>query len=134
MPERIVFDTNIRISGQLWRGKPYQCLLLARGGVIEVSYCEPMVAEFAEKLRRKFRFTENQIHAAVYDMRRFGTHVNIAGSLHMIADDPDDDKFIECAVVSLARVIVSGDEHLLRLGMYGGIEILTASQFLARFI
>jgi predicted nucleic acid-binding protein len=30
MPERVVFDTNIWISGLLWRGKAYQCLLLAR--------------------------------------------------------------------------------------------------------
>jgi len=30
MLERVVFNTNIMVSGLLWRGKPYQCLLLAR--------------------------------------------------------------------------------------------------------
>jgi len=39
-----VFDTNIWISGLLWRGKPYQCLLLARTGMIKAVYCSEMVA------------------------------------------------------------------------------------------
>jgi predicted nucleic acid-binding protein len=34
MPKRVVFDTNVIISGLLWRGKAYQCLLLARSGVV----------------------------------------------------------------------------------------------------
>ena len=54
MAERVVFDTNIWISGLLWRGKPYQCLLLARTGVVQSVYCPPMVAELAEKLRQAF--------------------------------------------------------------------------------
>lgn len=35
MPERVVFDTNIMVSGLLWRGKAYKCLLLARAGVVQ---------------------------------------------------------------------------------------------------
>jgi len=37
MPERVVFDTNVIISGLLWRGKAYQCLLLARSGSCKLS-------------------------------------------------------------------------------------------------
>lgn len=47
-----------------------------------------------------------------------------------MALDPDDDKFIETALVGGAGVIVSGDRHLLTLGTVEGIEILTARQFL----
>ena len=49
----------------------------------------------------------------------------------MIADDQDDDKFIECAVASRAGVIVSGDKHLLDLKEYEGIEIMKAADFLS---
>jgi predicted nucleic acid-binding protein len=45
MPERVVFDTNIWISGLLWRGKPHQCLLLARSKVVQHVHC--FVARFA---------------------------------------------------------------------------------------
>jgi hypothetical protein len=48
--QRVVFDTNTWISGLLWRGKPYQCLLLARPKIVQAMYCEPMVGELSEKL------------------------------------------------------------------------------------
>ena len=133
MPERVVLDTNIVISGLLWRGKPYQCLLLARSGIVQAVYCPPMLAELADKLRRAFGFSENRIQAVLYDLQRVAERVDIAGSLRVVVADPDDDKFIECAVAASAAVIVSGDHHLLDLGKYGDTQILTAAEFLARF-
>jgi putative PIN family toxin of toxin-antitoxin system len=133
VPERVVFDTNILISGLLWRGKPYQCLLLARSGIVQAVYCPPMLAELTDKLRHTFGFSENRIQAVLYDLRRVSTRVDVAGDLRIVAADPDDDKFIECAVAAGAAVIVSGDHHLLDLGKYGDIQILTAAEFLARF-
>jgi len=44
--------------------------------------------------------------------------------------DPDDNKFIECAVASRAGYIVSGDKHLLNLKSYQGIQIMKAANFL----
>jgi putative PIN family toxin of toxin-antitoxin system len=134
VPDRVVFDTNIWISGLLWRGKPYQCLLMARGKIVEAMYCQPMAAELSKKLRNTFGFTENRIHAAIYDLRRTCTSVEITGQLRAVAADPDDDKFVECAVVAGASVIVSGDGHLLKLGQYGDIRVLTTAQFLERFL
>jgi putative PIN family toxin of toxin-antitoxin system len=100
VPERVIFDTNIWISGLLWRGKPYQCLLLARGQAVQHVHCTEMMAELSEKLRETFSFSENHIQAVLYDMRRISEHVDITGDVHVITDDPDDDKFIECALVS----------------------------------
>ena len=133
MPERVVFDTNIWISGLLWRGKPYGCLLLARTGVVQPVYCQAMAAELAQKLRQGFGFSENHIRAVLYDLRSVAENVEITGDLHVIADDPDDDKFVECALVSGAALIVSGDHHLLDLGEYEGVRVLSAAEFLARF-
>jgi len=129
--QRVVFDTNTWISGLLWRGKPYQCLLLARSKVVHAVYCEPMVGELSEKLRAKFGFSENRIHAIVYDLRRVSTRVEITGELHVVVDDPDDDKFVECALVAGASVIVSGDHHLLELGCYENVSVLSAAEFMA---
>ena len=133
MAERVVFDTNVWISGLLWRGKPYRCLLLARGKVVEAVYCHQMAPELSQKLRSPFGFSENHIEAVMYDLRRTCTRVDIAGTLQVVAADPDDDKFVECAVVAGAKIIVSGDGHLLDLGKYEDIEMLSAAQFLERF-
>jgi len=50
----------------------------------------------------------------------------------VVTADPDDDAVIACAVSANADVIVSGDRHLLALGSYQGIPILTAAALLAR--
>ncbi|MFQ6057596.1 MAG: putative toxin-antitoxin system toxin component, PIN family [Anaerolineae bacterium] len=130
MPERVVFDTNVLISGLLWRGKAYQCLLLARSGVVQAIYCSEMMAELSEKLRDKFRFSENRIRAVVHDVRRFAERVEISGTLSVVEADPDDDKFVECAVVGRADAIVSGDRHLLDMDRYQNIPILSAAEFI----
>ena len=75
MPERVVFDTNVWVSGLLWRGKPYQCLLLARAGVVQIVYCDEMAAELSRTLRRVFRFSENHIRAVLYDSHRICSRI-----------------------------------------------------------
>ncbi len=133
MPDRVVLDTNVYISGLLWRGRPYQCLLLARSGIIKAVYCDSMLAELTEKLREKFGFSENRIHAVAYDYRRTCERVTVSERLKVVADDPDDDKFVECAVAASAAVIVSGDQHLLTLWRYREVEVVTASEFILRY-
>ena len=49
-----------------------------------------------------------------------------------ISDDPDDDEFIACALAGNAQIIVSGDQHLLKVRWYQGILILTAAEMLER--
>ena len=44
--------------------------------------------------------------------------------------DPKDDKFLELAINGEADCIVSGDDDLLMLDPFRGIEILTPSSFL----
>lgn len=130
MPKRVVLDTSVLISGLLWRGKAYQCLLLARAGVVQAVYCPEMMAELSQVLQQKFHFSASQIRAVVHDVQRFAERVEISGKMRAVASDPDDDKFVECAVVGEADVIVSGDRHLLDLAEHEGIPILDAVQFL----
>jgi predicted nucleic acid-binding protein len=56
--------------------------------------------------------------------------VVIDRQLKLIAADPEDDKFVECAISAQAPVIVSGDKHLLDLKHYKDIQILSPSQFI----
>ena len=50
-----------------------------------------------------------------------------------IKDDPDDDKFVNCAFELSAKVIVSGDKHLLMAKRVFDVEVLTPKQFLESF-
>ena len=49
-----------------------------------------------------------------------------------IPEDPADERVLACALDAQADLIISGDHHLLSLGAYRGIPILTVRQFLER--
>lgn len=49
-----------------------------------------------------------------------------------ICRDPDDNKFIECAIESKSLYIVSGDKDLLSVDRYQNVEIITVAEFLRR--
>lgn len=51
--------------------------------------------------------------------------------LSEVSRDPDDNRFLECALAAQADVLISGDHHLLSLGSFRGIPILSPAQFLA---
>lgn len=133
MEKRVVFDTDVVISGLMWRGRAHKCLLLARTDAIQAVYCSEMLAELSTKLREKFDFSENRIHAVLYDYRRFAERVQITVELKVISADPDDDMFVECAVIGDAKIIISSDKHLTSLQRYQGIDIVRPDEFIAMF-
>lgn len=49
----------------------------------------------------------------------------------VVTADPDDDHVIAAAVVAKARLLVSGDRHLLALGTHRTIRIVTPTEALA---
>jgi predicted nucleic acid-binding protein len=50
----------------------------------------------------------------------------------VIKADPADDHVLACAKTANVEIIVSGDNHLLNLGEYGGIKIMTVNQLLEK--
>jgi hypothetical protein len=49
--------------------------------------------------------------------------------VRVVRADPDDDKFIACAVAARVRWLISGDTHLLSMKQYRSIRIVTPQQF-----
>lgn len=130
---RVVMDTNILISALLSpHGAPFQCLALARVGRIVSVSCQEILQEFHEKLIQKFGYLPHDAERAVAEVKAFSEIVTLSGASCPELSDPSDWMVIECAVVGHADYIVSGDRHLLSLGDYRTVEILTARQLLQR--
>ncbi len=51
-------------------------------------------------------------------------------ALRIVERDPDDDMFLACAVAAKADAVISGDRHLLSLGCFRAIPILTPAELL----
>ena len=54
--------------------------------------------------------------------------------IKIIENDPDDDKFIECAIALKADAVITGDKEILFIKEYMGIRILTPEKFLASWV
>jgi putative PIN family toxin of toxin-antitoxin system len=131
MPHVAVFDTNVLLSGLGWRGSPFHCLELVRAGVAEGLTCPEILAELAEKLDTKLKFSADQIAATLADLLSSFRLVRIANELKFVEADTDDDKVLECALVGKATHIVTGDRrHLLPLRSFRNIPIVNPAEFL----
>ncbi len=133
MAIRIVIDTNIYISAIFWNGRPREVIDLGRDGKILIFTSVDIEIEIADKLRTKFKLPEEDVSRILLDFSGFTLPLRPNRKVTAVQDDPDDNKFIECAIESRADYIVSGDAHLLNLKEFEGIKILKASEFLERF-
>jgi len=51
-----------------------------------------------------------------------------------VRTDPDDDEFVACALTGKAKVIVTGDHHLLAVNGYRGLDICRPRDFVTRYL
>lgn len=132
---RAVLDTNIIVSGLLWRGFPGKALNAARAGRFRSLTSERLITELEDVLSRpKFVRDLSHIGETVEsflenDYRLLAQVIETPQVLRVVASDPDDDAVIACATAGKADYIVSGDRHLLSLGHYQAIEIIPVAQF-----
>lgn len=133
---RAVLDTNILVSGIISpKGASRKILNLARKEVFKVVTSISINHEFFNVLHRAYIYTKyNLTETIIDDMSAFlyegailtEDHYNIS----RVKKDPKDNKFIASALEGEADYIVSGDEHLLGLKHYEGIQIVDAQGFL----
>jgi putative PIN family toxin of toxin-antitoxin system len=136
---KAVLDTNVLVSSLLvkvglparvvdaWRERKY-ILVTSADLIVEVRSTLNY-----PRLRRKYPLTDEDVEQLVnlleQDALLVPGEAQVSGA---IPDDPEDEKVLACAVDAHADLIVSGDSHLLTLGEYEGIAILTARAFLER--
>lgn len=126
-----VIDTNVVISAILFGGGPGKLIDLWEKGHITPLITEEIMAEYIRVLAYpKFKLSEEEINYIIHqEILPFIKVVKSVSGLTIIKKDPDDDKFIQCAEVGNAKIIISGDRHLLALKSHHGISILTLAQF-----
>ena len=130
MVPRVVIDTNIYISAIFWNGKPREVIDLGRDGKITIFTSLDIENEIVGKLKTTFKLAEEDVNRILLDFSTFTLPIRINKQLIVVQDDPDDNKFIECAVECRANYIISGDRHLLNLKEYEGIKLIKSSEFL----
>jgi putative PIN family toxin of toxin-antitoxin system len=129
----LVFDTNVLISGYLWSGKPRQAIRVVQSGAFRLLYCRESIDELIRVLSTKFDLSAAEIYAIVSDLRAIGKNIGVHSKENPIEEDPTDNLFINLATDGNARMIVSGNSHLLNLKRYKEIEVIKVSDFLKHY-
>lgn len=128
---RVVADTNVYISAFNFGGLPLRILRLAQRGAFTLYLSRSILEETRGVLRLRFGWSEAEISRALAPVLDVARMVETVPSV-AVAEDPDDNRILECAQEGGAHFIVTGDHHLLRLKRFEGAEILTPRAFLER--
>jgi len=132
---RIVLNTNVFVSGVFFSGPPYQILKAWRDGKVQLVISQEILEEYqrvGETLAYQFPGVDL---GPILELVTVKAELTQAPSLpEPVCDDPDDDKFLACALASNSEVIISGDKHLLKVSGYCGINILRPRKFLDDFL
>ncbi len=127
---KVVIDTNVFVSS-FFGGKPRTIIDLWREHTITLCLSKDILEEYIDVLHRLN--LDKSLLAELLGL--FSKNFNLiftrnTPDIHVIEEDPDDDKCIACAIALKADLIVSGDKRLLKLGEYQGINILNPDEFL----
>ena len=126
---RLVLDTNVYISAILLDGLPELPVRLARANRITLMISEPIIAELIGVLRSRFDWTEQQIRDVEKELRTVASVIRTKSEMTVISDDDADNRVLECAVDGRSDLIISGDRHLLKLGSFAGMRIISPRTF-----
>ena len=128
---RVVIDTNVFVSS-FFGGNPRRIIDLWKNEEIVLCLSKDVLDEYIDVLQRVGLKDEDEIEEL---LSLFAEGFNIlftakTPKVKAVKEDPEDDKFIECAVALKAEIVVTGDKALRAVGDYIGIKILTPQEFL----
>jgi uncharacterized protein len=128
---KIVLDTNVLIAALIARGICHELLehCVLRHSLFTSEF---ILTETREKLIEKFGYTTDLGGGAVDILRSRMALVVPTRIETQICRDPDDDNILATAVAGNCDCIITGDEDLLTLTQYEGVDILSPRDFLSK--
>jgi uncharacterized protein len=133
---RLILDTNVVVSGVLWRGVPYRLLTAAEAHGQRLLTGHWVIDELRRVLtkpglRRLAIRSERDIDGIVTAYRNACEWVPSPEFVPRVVRDPDDDHVVALALAGRADLLVSGDSDLLALRQHRGVPIVNPTQALA---
>jgi uncharacterized protein len=127
---RVVVDTNVLISALLANGKPRRlvALLMDTGQLVSSAQ---MLAELADVAsREKFGVRQSRLASFLSILSRGAILASVKRAKRIVVEDPEDDVVLATALAGGASYVVSGDRHLLDLGRFESVRIVTVEEML----
>jgi putative PIN family toxin of toxin-antitoxin system len=132
---KIVLDTNVLVSGIFFSGPPADILRAWSRGKFRLVLSPEILDEYTRvSTELADKFPDIDIRR-ILDLVVVRSEVCSPAALpQQVCEDPHDDKFFAAALDRRAKIIISGDKHLLRVSGYQSVSVLTPRQFLAQHL
>lgn len=133
---RWVLDTNVVVSALLWGGQPERLLRAATEGEVELCTSPELLAELRDvlgrdHLARHLARLQSNVEQSLEAYARLTYRISPLHTPRVVPDDADDDHVIAAALAAQATAVVSGDRHLLSMGHFEDLPILTVAHAVA---
>ncbi len=128
---KIVIDTNILVAS-LFGDTSKKIIELWLSGEIQLCISEPITGEYLEILRR-FTFKDKEMIARIkvaLERKDNACFIQRPKEKEWIHEDPEDNKFIACALALNADYVISTDSHLLKEPDWDGIRVIRPHEFI----
>ena len=128
---RVVLDTNIVLAA-VSRRSPFRAVLDAwERGAYDLCVSTEVLLEYEEKLRDNFGPVVADLTVAAFLAKPGTRRITIYYAHRLISADPDDDKFVNCALWANAHYLVTNDRHFRALqGLaFPKLTVVTMEQF-----
>jgi putative PIN family toxin of toxin-antitoxin system len=124
---RVVLDTNVFIAAR-WnpRSASAALLRLCEEGKLQACYTSGIRAE-VNLILRSVRAPQ-QFKESVERVFAGGKFVARAPRVNAVKDDPDDNKYLACALAATAALVTS-DRHLLQMNGWRGVRVMSPGAF-----
>ena len=129
---RVLFDTNVLLAAFLSEGLCSKLLRRAAHRHFELFLSPSIIAEFKDKLRKKFKVDSNGIKTVTALVLEASSSAELLYPVEIVAGvsrDPDDDHVLASALTQRVQFIVTGDKDLLDLKRFRNIEIISPRDF-----
>lgn len=132
---RIVLDTNVFVSGVFFSGPPHHILQAWQNGQVQLVGSREVFEEYALVGRRLAERFPGVSLDPLLALLLAHAQVGEAPPLpRQICSDPDDEKFLACALAGKYRVLVSGDRALLKTAGYRRLQGVTPRTFVDQYL
>ncbi len=131
MRVKCVVDTNVLISAALTtKGAPFRVVehLIQNNALI---FSKETISELSSRVTQpKYdKYVSAEDREAYVNNLILSADLVIIDNLIQGCKDRDDDKFLETAAKGDAQFIISGDQDLLTMHRFEGIDIVTVQEF-----
>ncbi len=128
---KVVLDTNAILRTVSSRSEFSDVLDKLKDGFFELWVSNEIVLEYEEKITEIFSTETAELLLSVLNLLPNVKKTEIHFYLELIDNDPDDNKFVDCAFAGNVHYLVSNDKHFNRLKTidFPSINILTLEEF-----